>query len=161
MCDFTVGGFNRISLSSPPSMSDREKDLNLLLELYRIRVGEFQNYNTVIWALPLALIATHATAIKFLSDSPPALLAIAALNLPLLHAFWKHIHHRQCVRDALICMEYELRKHFPTGFIPTFGTNNDLLRMESSFVVLRSLVFISTIYIIIVFLRGVEWYLTL
>ncbi len=97
---------------------DKKPDDNQI-KLYTVLVDQLQKYNTIIWQVPIALMAANILALDKLLSKPVFLLAISIFNAALIFAFYKMVTQQRVLIEASRSAENELKKNW-LEFIPDF-----------------------------------------
>lgn len=108
------------------------EDAKELRALYDVRIKELHHFSTTIWAFPTAFAALLAAECRFLSKSHGLLIVAALFNVALFYAFWKHLHNRQCVLNALQNVEAKMRAAFGGDVVPDFKACPWYLRVRAT-----------------------------
>lgn len=81
---------------------------------------QFDSYNTIIWAFPVAYLGGIAFSVEKLDNRPGIALAVGLIATSLLYTFRRHIEHQKTVIESLRCVESVLRLKFGSQFVPQF-----------------------------------------
>ena len=80
-----------------------------LMELYSVLVGQVQNYNSIIWQVPMALVAANFVALDYsTSQNPWALFALVVFNFAIIYAFYKMTVRQRAIIMATKAVEARL-----------------------------------------------------
>ena len=91
------------------------------VKLYGFLTDQLHKHQTIIWQLPLALIAANTFAIDKFHSTPLMLLAVSAFDTAFIYVFQRMIFSQRGIIEACRVAERELRKEFP-DFVPVFQT---------------------------------------
>lgn len=84
-----------------------------LLELYNVLVGQVQNYNGIIWQIPIALIVANFVALDYCTARNPwALFALFVFSCALIYAFYKMVVRQRVIIVATKVAEAKLSSSY-------------------------------------------------
>jgi hypothetical protein len=90
-----------------------------LIDLYTLLVGQLQNYNGIIWQIPVALVAANFVALDYAQGKPWALLPLAIFNGVMIYAFYKMVVRQSAIIEATRSAERRLALDYG-DVIPSF-----------------------------------------
>ncbi|HUF63384.1 MAG TPA: hypothetical protein VMN36_15010 [Verrucomicrobiales bacterium] len=102
----------------PDETTPHEKQL----KLYGKLVDQRQNYTTILWQFPTALLAANAFAIDKFHSQPLILLALGVVDGILAYSFRRLVIQQRSIITATRAAEGILRKTEFSAFIPNFSS---------------------------------------
>ena len=119
------------------------KDMEDIIKLYEIYSKDVQKYDTLIWQFPIALITVNILAIYYFIDHYQVLFFVTLVNFVLLHALFKHAHHRHAIITAIQKIELKLQEYYEQGMVPNFRVENWILKIKSTSLILYILLILN------------------